>query len=96
LLVTANVVPISPILVTLMLAALRSSETLVLFRATLSNIPEDGIIHSHRSENLQSYKATVPVSEKLAFFQFVRIPDDGQNPHPSKNNYRMIVLTQEP
>jgi hypothetical protein len=45
LLVTAIVVPSSLILVTLMMKALSSSETLVLTRATWRNIPEDGIFH---------------------------------------------------
>jgi hypothetical protein len=52
LLVTANV-PSSPILVTLMMEALSSSETSVV--ATRRKISEDAILHSHRRENLKSY-----------------------------------------
>jgi hypothetical protein len=52
-----NVVPSLPILVTLIMEALSSSETSILTRTTRRNISEDDILHSHRHENLKSYRA---------------------------------------
>jgi hypothetical protein len=54
MLVTANFLS-SPILVTLMMEAILTSETMAVTRVTGRHIPEDGFIHSHRCENLKSY-----------------------------------------
>jgi hypothetical protein len=58
-LVTANVDPSSPILVSLMMEAIRSYKTSVLTRATRSHTSEDGILHSNRRVNLKSYSLTM-------------------------------------
>jgi hypothetical protein len=51
LLVTANVVPSSPIFLTLIME-LRFTETSVITIAAMRHMPNDGILHSHRRENL--------------------------------------------
>jgi hypothetical protein len=53
--VTSNV-PSSPILVTLMMEAIRSAEMLVVTLATRRNIPKDDFLRSGCLENLKSYK----------------------------------------
>jgi hypothetical protein len=40
---------------TLKMEAIRSSETSVNTRSTRRHIPEDGILHSHRRENLKNF-----------------------------------------
>jgi hypothetical protein len=68
LLVIANAVPSSLILVTLIMEAIRSSETSAFTRPTRRNIPDDGILHAiHLLTNLQAmfswYSATLKTEE---------------------------------
>jgi hypothetical protein len=48
-------------------ALLSSSETSVLTRVTWLNIPEDGVLHSHRRESLKPYTALLPVCHNCPF-----------------------------
>jgi hypothetical protein len=56
-LVTANVLPSSPILVTLMMESIHSPETSVFTRATRRNMPEDGIVQNKQWSILPALRA---------------------------------------
>jgi hypothetical protein len=62
---TPNFVPSSPILITLMMEALSSSETSVLTRATRRNIPEDGILQDHSSSNFKEMDFILPCNSDV-------------------------------
>jgi hypothetical protein len=78
-----------------MIDAIRSSELSVLTRATRRHISEDGILHSHRRENIKSYIALIgrilwrrrnvsPVRYELGFY----IPEEGILHSHSRENIK--------
>jgi hypothetical protein len=78
--------------------AILSFETLVLTRSTWRNIPEVGILHSHRREDLKSYIALTdwalwrrrnvsPVRYELGFY----IPEDDILHSPCRENLKSYM-----
>jgi hypothetical protein len=69
--------------------ALDSSETSVLTRTTRRNIPEDTILHSHRRENLKSYKIRIVGSMRMRWAGHVA------RMKGKRNVYRLLVRKPE-
>jgi hypothetical protein len=90
--VTANFVPTSPILDTLMMEALRFSETSILTRAIGCTIPEDDILHSHRRENLKSYTALTGWALQRRRNVFLVIYELGFLPSHCRDSLKSIIL----
>jgi hypothetical protein len=52
-----------------MMETIHSSETSVLIRATRRHIPEDGILRSHRRENIKSYESRIALQLKCRYIE---------------------------
>jgi hypothetical protein len=77
----AIVLPSLQIPVTLMMEAIATFETSVLTGVTRRNIPEEGILHSHRREILKSHNNKINFLVNLSPFHFMlRILEFSQRP----------------
>jgi hypothetical protein len=64
-------------------------ETSILTRSTHSNIPEDGILHSHRRENIKSYTAIISFSITDRYSVLRKV----QNSNLTQQSYPIAKLT---
>jgi hypothetical protein len=79
-LVPANVVTSSPILVTLMMDAIRSSDTSFLTKATQRNVPDDGILQSYSSRKIL-WPQTRVCQESVATYKAVTVMQSCSHRH---------------
>jgi hypothetical protein len=89
-LVTANIVHNSPILVALIIKVIRSSETLVLTRTTWRNIAEDSILNKFHvcifKSELKKAPGTIPlwlngITNHLTLFNLSQVYHHTENPN---------------
>jgi predicted ABC-type ATPase len=59
------------ILFTLMMKAIRSSDTSVITRVTRHDIPEDGILHRHRRENSDLTRTLLLTDSFLTYVYYI-------------------------
>jgi hypothetical protein len=78
---------------TLKMKAIRSSETSVHTRSTRRHIPEKGILHSHRRENLKYY---IGIQEIRETFIFTTFQNENSNECLYYGRMKFLILVSNP